>query len=283
MPFLESLILWDAVRMKSAYKIAFVDLDDTLLGPDKRISRENLAALASLREKGIKVVAASGRHHNNIAAIDGIGSQDWILSSHGAVVRDCVTGAILLEETMPAGLVAEVLAQGRELGLCVIVYQSAGVFYEEPSPWVDYYAVNAMQQPARARFRDLPQDGFQKILFSADPGDLQRLFPHLKEQFHGRLTVMETNPELIEFFSPRASKREGAKFLVNHLNVDPCHTLAFGDGHNDVEILGWAGCSVAMSHGRDSARKAAKLVASEGAPAAAFARAVQMVLGSPMR
>lgn len=271
----------DTVPMKTAYKIAFVDLDDTLLGPDKSISRENLAALATLREKGIKVVAASGRHHNNIAAIDGIGAQDWILSSHGAVVRDCGTGEVLLEETIPTDLVGEVLAKGRELGLCIIAYQSTGVFYEEPSPWVDVYAVKAMAHPVQACFRDLRPDGFQKILFSAEPGELHKLLPGLQEHFRDRLTVMETNPELIEFFSPRASKREGAKSLVARLNVDPSQTLAFGDGHNDVEILGWAGRSVAMRHGRDSARQAASLVSSEGAPDTAFARAVHMALECP--
>lgn len=276
MPFLECESLVHDGRMN--YKIAFVDLDDTLLGPDKSISQENLAALATLREKGIKVVAASGRHHNNIAAIDGIGAQDWILSSHGAVVRDCGTGEILLEETIPVPLVAEVLACGRELGLCVIAYQSEGVFYEEPSPWIDYYAVKAMQHPVQARFQDLRPEGFQKILFSAEPAELRKLLPGLQERFRDRLTVMETNPELIEFFSPRASKREGAKSLISRLQVDPSHTLAFGDGHNDVEILGWAGCSVAMGHGRETAREAAKLVSGEGSPATAFARAVKMVL-----
>ena len=36
--------------------------------------------------------------------------------------------------------------------------------------------------------------------------------------------------------------------------------VAFGDGNNDVELLAWAGLSVAMSHGRENARKAAKLI-----------------------
>lgn len=266
------------VSMNSKYKVAFIDLDDTLLGPDKSISPENQAALATLRDKGIKVVAASGRHHNNIAAISGIGAQDWILSSHGAVVRDCGTGEVLLEETMPAVLVDEVFTLGRALGLCTIAYHREGVFYEEPSPWVDHYMVKAMHEAIQRPFRDLPVDGFQKVLFSTEPRDIRKIAPHLQQVFHGRLTVMETEPELLEFFSPLASKREGAKTLAARLQVDQGETLAFGDGHNDVEILGWAGCSVAMHHGRTSAREAAKLISTEGAPATAFARAVEMAL-----
>lgn len=264
--------------MTPDYKMAFIDLDDTLLGPDKSISPENLAALAALRGRGIKVVIASGRHHNNIAAIPGIGAQDWILSAHGAVVRHCGTGEVLLEETMTAALAAEVMDEGYRLGICMIGYQREGMFYEEPSPWVEYYAMKSGQHPVQARFRDLRADGFQKILFSAEPAELQKLLPHLQEQFRNRLNVMETNPELIEFFSPHVSKREGAKALIARLHIDRAQTLAFGDGHNDVEILGWAGFSVAMHHGRETARDAARLVSSAGDPATAFARAVEAVL-----
>jgi hydroxymethylpyrimidine pyrophosphatase-like HAD family hydrolase len=89
---------------------------------------------------------------------------------------------------------------------------------------------------------------------------------------------MDTNHELLEFFAPKASKSFGAKTLAEKLSVNQNETLAFGDGNNDVEILGWAGCSVAMQHGRESARKAAKFVSGDGSPDTAFARAVDMVL-----
>jgi hydroxymethylpyrimidine pyrophosphatase-like HAD family hydrolase len=53
--------------------------------------------------------------------------------------------------------------------------------------------------------------------------------------------------------------------------------LAFGDGHNDVSLLSWAGLGVAMPHGRASARAAARVVGTDGDPESALARAVDLI------
>ncbi|MGV3532166.1 MAG: HAD family hydrolase, partial [Chthoniobacteraceae bacterium] len=94
----------------------------------------------------------------------------------------------------------------------------------------------------------------------------------------GELSVLETSPELLEFFSPKANKAVGAQALAARLGISREHTLAFGDGTNDVELLAWAGVSVAMAHGRANAREAAGFVSPEGAPEEAFARAVDLAL-----
>ena len=43
-------------------KMAVIDLDDTLLSPDKTISPANLQALQALRESGFEIIIGSGRH-----------------------------------------------------------------------------------------------------------------------------------------------------------------------------------------------------------------------------
>jgi hypothetical protein len=54
------------------YDLAAVDLDDTLLGPDKLISSANRAAVRALRAFGVEVVLASGpavgQHDSNTPA-----------------------------------------------------------------------------------------------------------------------------------------------------------------------------------------------------------------------
>jgi hydroxymethylpyrimidine pyrophosphatase-like HAD family hydrolase len=55
--------------------------------------------------------------------------------------------------------------------------------------------------------------------------------------------------------------------------------VAFGDGNNDAAMLAWAGLGVAMPHAAPSALAAADLIAPEGDPETALARAVELVLG----
>jgi hydroxymethylpyrimidine pyrophosphatase-like HAD family hydrolase len=47
---------------------------------------------------------------------------------------------------------------------------------------------------------------------------------------------------------------------------------------NDVDALQWAGCGVAMHHGMDEARQAAKFIAPETDLAVNLAAAIAMVL-----
>lgn len=47
-------------------RLAIIDLDDTVLGPDKQVSPDNKEALKRLRASGFDIVIASGRHHQNI-------------------------------------------------------------------------------------------------------------------------------------------------------------------------------------------------------------------------
>jgi hydroxymethylpyrimidine pyrophosphatase-like HAD family hydrolase len=90
--------------------------------------------------------------------------------------------------------------------------------------------------------------------------------------------VVRTADEVLEIAAPETNKALGAQTVATTLGIDSRNVIAFGDGNNDVELLSWAGLSVAMNHGRESARRAAKLISPPGSPGTAFARAVRAVL-----
>jgi len=48
------------------FRLAAIDLDDTLLGPDKQISAANAAAVSTLRDREVRIILASGRRHENM-------------------------------------------------------------------------------------------------------------------------------------------------------------------------------------------------------------------------
>ena len=265
---------------QSPYRLAFVDLDDTLLGPDKEIGDANLAALDRLREAGVQIAIASGRHHLNITALRQLEAKEWVLSSHGSVVRHTHTGEVLAEVNVDPALVEELCERASALDSSVIVYHRDGAYIERSTEWTELYAREAGWSPRRANFETLDPAGFQKVIWSDHPDRIKEWAPALKEEFADRLNVLITNPELLEFFSPSANKAIGAQTLARKLRIRTAETLAFGDGNNDVELLRWAGLSVAMNHGRETARTAARLVTPPGPPESAFARAVELTFST---
>ena len=259
--------------------IAFIDMDDTLLGPSKTISPENLRALDKLRAAGVQIVIASGRHQRNIASYqDMIPDMDWMISSHGAVVESRRTGEALHELCLPPAPLPDICRRAREQGAAVMAYHRTGIYTEELTEWILFHARTVGWQPQVRDFSTLPPDRFQKIMWTAEAARITALAAPLQEEFTGRVQVLRTEPELLEFFSTAVNKANGAQALLSHLGLPRSRALAFGDGSNDIELLRWAGISVAMSHGNRSALQAAKHITPAGPRETAFARGVEIAL-----
>jgi Cof subfamily protein (haloacid dehalogenase superfamily) len=260
-------------------RLAFVDLDDTLLGPDKTISRRNVEALGALRSMGVEVVVASGRHHHNVRLFRELGDLRWIVSSQGCMVAPAGAEELLREVTLSPDLAGEICERGRRLGLTLLAYDRHRAYAETRTEWTELYERKSGWIPRVGDFRDLPQDRFLKIFWSGEPARITQLAHELAPEMQGRLQMVLTEPELLEFTVLGATKAAGAAVLLDHLGLRPEDALAFGDGNNDVEILRWVGTSVAMAHGRPSAQRAARFISPPGPPETAFARAVDLVLG----
>jgi hypothetical protein len=264
------------------YKLAVFDMDDTLLGPDRKLSPENANALRRLRAAGVEVVIASGRHSSNITEFEhGIGFSGWIISSGGAAVTHSETGEVLCEMTVPHELGCELFQRAREQKISVIGYHRTGIFCDGPSEWIDLYT-RRTHQVAIADIPELISTGIQKLIWTTHRDRISQLLPELQQEYHNALYMVITEHEMIDFLHPRANKALATQTLAAKLGVSREEIMAFGDGNNDVPLLEWAGMSVAMAHGRDSARRAAKKISPPGPPETAVARSVEELFGEKL-
>lgn len=262
------------------YRLAVFDMDDTLLGPDRTLSEENAAALRRLRAAGIEVVIASGRHASSITQFEHqFGFKGWIISAGGAVVSHTETGEILYEKTVPEELGHALFERTRGQGISVLGYHRSGIFCDGPSEWIDLYTRRTHQVP----IADIPVligTGLQKLIWITDRDRISHYTTQLRDEFHDRLYVVSTEHEMLEFLHPRTNKALAMQALAAKLGIAREAVLAFGDGNNDVPLLRWAGMSVAMAHGRETARAAAKTISPPGPPATAVARALSQLMAS---
>ena len=264
--------------MSFPYRLAVFDMDGTLLGPDGRISRENIDALSCLIDNGVEIVIASGRHFTSIASFEAqLGFKGWIISAGGAVVSHSETQKLLYEITVPHELGLELFHRARTEGITVIGYHRTGIFCNAANEWIHHYTRRTHQVPI-ADIPELIGTGLQKLIWTINRERIVELTPQLQRKYHGRLYVVSTEYEMLEFLNLNANKANAAQVLSAKLGIDRQQIIAFGDGNNDVPILQWAGMSVAMAHGRESAQRAAKKVSPPGPPETAVARALEMFL-----
>lgn len=261
------------------FKLVAIDLDDTLLGPDKRVGPANREALDRLASLGCEIILASGRRHQNMLPFSReLGLDGYIVSCQGAAARHVRTGQFLHHAPLDPVSAAEVVHLGLERRVTVMYWSSQGICASDRSPWVQRYEADCRDPVPLADVREVTHRPAEKIIWAAEPPLIASLAPQIARRYAGRLNVIVTDDWFLEFTSPAATKAAGVAAVAGSMGLEPEEVLAFGDGNNDVPMLEWAGLGVAMSHARPGAKSAADVVAPDGDPETSFARAVEGVM-----
>jgi Cof subfamily protein (haloacid dehalogenase superfamily) len=266
------------------YRLAAIGLDGTLLGPDKAISEPNAAAVHRLNENGAKVIIASGRRHQNSVRFQHLlHLKGPIIACQGGLIRDGESGNVIEAHFLPQSVAREIVNEAEKNGIQAIYYHLDHLYVPERNDcWIDLY-----ESRVGERAETLPSlselDGRRalKIVWYGDPVILRKIRPEIAAQYHGKVDVLSTEAENLEFMPRGINKAAALEKLAREFGVQREQVLAFGDGENDLQMLEWAGMGVAMRHGNAAAITAARLVSPPGPPETAFARAVDVLFEKP--
>jgi Cof subfamily protein (haloacid dehalogenase superfamily) len=262
-----------------SFKLAAIDLDGTLLGPDQRVSAENARAVRRLQDAGAQVVLASGRHHKAMQpfAVE-LPGVEWIVSCQGAELASVDRAKLLHRTFFHPHQSPETLALGKTLGFTTIAYTAEGVFTD--CDWdaeMEHYSRLSGHRPLRLSTAELSNYDWGKVIWMGQPEQITRITtptPPLPPP----VQIVRTHARFLEFFPAHVTKASALEVLAARLSIAASDAVAFGDGENDIPMFDWAGFSVAMPHGWPAAISRAKMVAPPGPDETAFARAVDFLL-----
>lgn len=266
---------------KQIYRLAAIDLDGTLLNPERHISDENKAAVAKLRANNIEVVLASGRKHEDILRFhQELELKSPILSCHGALVKDPTTGEVISNRFIARELVMHLIQEAVAHELSWVVYDQRGVHLCPSEYWLsEYIRRTCFDRPNICNsVEDYVFTHAEKVNWMGDEEAIKQQFRRVYDTFAGKLTTVITDPDHLEFTLHGADKASGLMDLTERMGIRQEEVLAFGDSNNDVTMLSWAGLGVAMNHGTTQARLAAKMISAPGDEGASLARAVDSIL-----
>ncbi len=266
-------------RPRFPFRLAAIDLDGTLLGPDLTISVENHAALTALDAAGLTVVLASGRHyHSMLPYARQLPVVQWMVSAQGGEVADRERTTVLSRLFLDPAALGTLLALEATLGFAAIHYTPDGVCTEStPNPHLAFYTHLSGLNPARVDRPNLLRRPVHKTVWIGEPAAISALRSDPRVAALP-LQCVQTHAELYEFMPKATTKATGLQTLVAHLSLTPDHVVAFGDAENDISMFDWAGTSFAMPHGWPTALARARHVAPAGPPHSALARAVTQLL-----
>jgi hypothetical protein len=259
------------------YRLAAIDLDGTLLGPDHTISSANAAAVARLQSAGIEVVLASGRHHGTMHAFArALPGVRWIVSVQGAEVSDTSRAQTIRQSFLDTAATQRVLALGTRLNFPALVYGREGIICDSEAA-VESYWKHIGHRPKLVSSDEFRATRTYKIVWVGEPDRRANL---ASEAAVAEMPTdkLRSHRHLFEFVQPGVTKATGLAALATALGIPREQTMAFGDADNDVPMFEWVHTSVAMPHAWPAAIARATLVAPAGPPESAVARGVDVVL-----
>lgn len=244
------------------YRLLACDLDGTLLTRQKSISPRTRLALNAAARGGCQVVVATGRSFRVARYFcDGISLDAPQITYNGAVIYDPRREAVLSQYLLPPTYTAPGIDFFRAARVPVAYFTPERLYLDEtmPRPHIWMPGAPELISPV-ADVHDYARLPCIKLVGQSDALTIAALRPRAVEQFGDALYVTQTSTELLELLHPEVSKGAALRRIAHMLHIGREQIIAFGDSHNDLDMLQFAGTGVAMGNASAEVKEIADLV-----------------------
>ena len=241
-------------------KYVFFDIDGTLWDENMVVPESTKLAIKQLQENGHKAFICTGRAMGNVndPQFDEIGFDGFVASCGNHIEMD---GVILHENNMSFEIVKAIYDASRQHNM-PIIYE--GTHYQwldregfDGDPYIEYIVENLKDAAIFLDECDLKEIHANK--FSALLNENSN-FPEIEKALGHAFTFLDHGDGIIEAVPVGTSKATGIQWLCEHLNIPIENTYAIGDSINDLEMLKFAGHSIAMGNATPVAKEAAEYI-----------------------
>lgn len=244
------------------YRLLALDLDGTLLNPERLITPRTQAALRLAVEAGITLVIATGQTFPALLSLcPGVPLNGPQIIFNGAQIVDMTDGSPIFERLVSTEHILSTLTALQEQGISRVYFTHEHVFADEGTPGIeDWYRAPA---PPAILVRDVstlyPRPCI-KLAGVCNPAELARKRTYFEELFASQLNVTQTASDLIEFLHPEASKGNALTHIASMLGIPSAEVAAIGDNHNDIGMLRFAGLGIAMGNASEETKAVARSI-----------------------
>lgn len=247
----------------AAIRLVAVDLDGTLLGPEKTVSSACGAAIGECVKRGVRVVLISARPPRSVRPIqEALGIDSLQVNYNGALVHHPSEGWRLYHRPLPAAVARQVVTVARELEPRLAV--SVEVLDQWFTDWLD----ESLPTETSLHFKPdyigplskVLNRPITKLMLLAQPERLARVSHSLEQQFSGRIAMAVSDQHLIQVMHPAVGKAKALARVAAYYKIPRAAVMAIGDAPNDAGMLRWAGLGVAVQNAWPQVLEAADVV-----------------------
>ncbi|MCP1224807.1 Cof-type HAD-IIB family hydrolase [Sebaldella sp. S0638] len=245
-------------------KAIVMDVDGTLTNDRKEITQKTKETLLNAQKQGILLILASGRPTTGLVRLGTELEMDknngLFISYNGSKVVNFQTGEDLFNEPLSVEDAKAVLEHMKKFDVRPMIDKGEYMYVNDVYNCMIKFRgedFNVIKYESRggnyklceiddlAAFVDYP---LNKILTTSDPEYLEEHYREIMEPFKDKLNCMFTAPIYFEFTAKNIDKAKALDTVLKPLNITADEVIAFGDGHNDISIVKYAGIGVAMEN-----------------------------------
>ena len=235
-------------------KAVFFDIDGTLLShKTKRIPDSTIKALKQLKEKGILIFLATGRHSSEMddMPIHDVEFDGYITLNGQYCYSE---NEVLYDLPIEQEDIENVIAYVDEKKIPCI-------FVEDKKMYINFNN-EVVEKVQESISTDLPivgdiHRGHTHKIYQVIPYDIDEsgeemilsLMPHCKKT--------RWHPLAIDIIPATGGKQNGIEQILKHYHISREETMAFGDGMNDMDMLEYVHTGIAMGNATDDLKEIA--------------------------
>ncbi|MBP0000942.1 MAG: HAD family phosphatase [Cyanobacteria bacterium SID2] len=251
-------------------KLLVLDIDGTIAGKSNQISEAVKDAIRKVAAQSIPVAIATGRMYRSALRFHReIDSPLPLICYQGALIKDPKSDRVYRHTPLCPDLARELLdrfetPQWRDR-LSVHFYIDDRLYVRELTPETQSYVQRSkMEAIAVGDLRSTLDTAPTKILaLSHDTVAIEALLGEIRRRYTQQ--QLYTTTSVASFFEaahPEVNKGAAVQYLAEAcLGLRPEQVMAVGDNWNDLEMLKYAGVSVAMGDAPEAVKAAADWVA----------------------
>lgn len=243
--------------------VVFFDIDGTLWDENLVVPESTKKAIKLLQENGHKAFICTGRAMGNVCdpQFNEIGFDGFVAACGNHVEMD---NKILYERNMSYEDVKDIYDICHQ-------YQMPIIYEGTTCQWLDRYGfegdsyityiVEELRDTA-AFLDECKLENIQANKFSALVNEKTN-YPAIVEALSDRFDFMDHGGGVVEAVPVGTSKATGIAWLCEYLNISIEEVYAIGDSVNDLEMLRFAGHSIAMGNASQVAKEAAEYITTD--------------------
>ncbi|MGL6113765.1 Cof-type HAD-IIB family hydrolase [Cetobacterium sp. SF1] len=232
------------------YKAVICDLDGTLLNSDHMISEYTKEVIGKIKDKGIKVFIATGRHYEDAKFFkDQLGLNSYMITSNGAMVHD-EDSNILISRCIPKKIAEEIIDTNIDNEIHKNIYLKdswcAEKILDEAQEFHKESGFTHIIRP----FSEIKNEDIMKFFYICENEEkIRELEEEFITKFKGKLNVTLSLGTCLEIMNRGVSKATAIEEVLGKLGIKMEEAMAFGDGLNDYEMLKGVGKGLIMGNG----------------------------------